>query len=194
MRQGGRGGLLKTFWIKLAFHRRCINPALIVCFLQVVGVLNGTDKLSGIIIKCPGVPDLYDYERNAHGASAGVPKGIATLMVAAQKFAKLTDGFIVPSTTCFEAVGVPYYREFYQKRGQEFFAVGLQAHELCWTDVAPVPPTNEVVRSFLDNAVTQHGPNSVLYISFGYAFPRLFFLPLTPRKVVFLPRRHPEVD
>ncbi|KAJ7146988.1 hypothetical protein C8R44DRAFT_864685 [Mycena epipterygia] len=148
---------------------------------QVAGVSNGTDKLSGIVMKCPGVPDLYDYERKAHGASHGVPKGIATILVAAQKFAKLTDGFIVPSTTCFEPVALPYYREFYQKRGQEFFTVGLQAHELCWTDAAPVPPTNELVRSFLDKAVSQHGPNSVLYISFGS-----FFFPVATPKLIEL--------
>ncbi|KAJ7146992.1 hypothetical protein C8R44DRAFT_973525 [Mycena epipterygia] len=144
---------------------------------QVADAWNGTDKLSGLVIKCPGIPDVYDYERKAHGA--GSSKGVAKMLVGAQKFAKLADGFIVPSSTCFEPAGVQYYRDFYHKRGQELFTVGLQAHEVCWTDAAPVPPTNEVVRSFLDNALSQYGPNSVLYISFGS-----FFFPTANPKLI----------
>ncbi|KAJ6596327.1 hypothetical protein DFH09DRAFT_129897 [Mycena vulgaris] len=138
---------------------------------------NGTDKLSGLVIKCPGVPDMYDHERVAH--AAGTMPGMGGLLVAAQKLAKVADGYIVPTALCFEPIAVPYCRNFYQKRGQELFTIGMQAHELCWADVDPLPPNNEVVRSFLDNALSQYGPKSVLYISFG----SLFFPLATPELV-----------
>ncbi|KAJ6555042.1 hypothetical protein DFH09DRAFT_924442 [Mycena vulgaris] len=136
---------------------------------QVVLSCNGSDKLSGVVLKFPGAPDLYDYERLTC-AVGPPPKGIAQLLVAAQKFAKLADGYIVPTASSFEPIGVPYCREFYQKQGQEVFTVGMQAHEFCWTDAVSVPPTNEVVRSFLDDAESKLGPKSALYISFGSHF------------------------
>ncbi|KAJ7436856.1 hypothetical protein FB451DRAFT_1453522 [Mycena latifolia] len=138
---------------------------------------NGTDKLCGRVIGCPGTPDMYDYERVAY--AAGMPDGIAQVLVRAQKFAKLADGYIVPTTACIEPVGMSHCRELIQKREQELFTVGPQAHELCWTDTASPAPTNEVVRSFLDDARAKYGAGSVLYISFG----SLFFPTTTPQLV-----------
>ncbi|KAJ7099788.1 hypothetical protein C8R44DRAFT_859458 [Mycena epipterygia] len=138
---------------------------------------NGSDRFSGRVVKCPGVPDMYDYERVCY--SAGPVQGFAQLLAGAQKLAKIVDGIIAPSSLCIEPVGVPYCRDFYKKRGQELFTVGLQAHELCWTDAQPAPPTNATVAAFLDNALAQHGPKSVLYISFG----SLFFPIATPALV-----------
>ncbi|KAJ7751888.1 hypothetical protein DFH07DRAFT_921892 [Mycena maculata] len=138
---------------------------------------NGTDKSSGLIVTCPGAPDMYDYERVAH--ASGAPEGIAQLLISAQALAKAADGYIVPTALCFEPVGVPYCRELYQKLGQELFVVGLQTHDLCWSDAAPVAPTNAVVNVFLENSVRQYGPKSVLYISFG----SLFFPITTPELV-----------
>ncbi|KAJ7450900.1 hypothetical protein FB451DRAFT_1566513 [Mycena latifolia] len=126
---------------------------------------NGTDKLSGIVIKAPGVPDRYDHERVPYGA--GAARGAAPLFVGAQKLAKLVDGFIVPTGACLEPAAVSYSRELFQTRGQELFTVGIQVHELGWDNAAAVPLTNEVVRSFLENAAAEYGPKSVLYISFG---------------------------
>ncbi|KAJ7734357.1 hypothetical protein DFH07DRAFT_754405, partial [Mycena maculata] len=131
---------------------------------------NGTDKLSGLVIKSPGIPDMYDHERMAHGA--GPPEGMPQIMAAAQKFAKVADGYIVPTATCIEPVGVPQCRKLYRTLRQELFTVGMQTHELCWSDAAPSPPTNSTVKTFLDKAVSQYGPKSVLYISFGsFIFP-----------------------
>ncbi|KAJ7920627.1 hypothetical protein B0H13DRAFT_1867356 [Mycena leptocephala] len=138
---------------------------------------NGSDRFSGRIVKCPGVPDMYDYERVCH--SAGHTPGVGQLLAGAQKLAKIADGIIAPSSLCIEPVGVPYCKDFYKKRGQELFTIGLQAHELCWTDAPPAPPTNATVAAFLDNALTQYGPKSVLYISFG----SLFFPIATPALV-----------
>ncbi|KAJ7447918.1 hypothetical protein B0H11DRAFT_2082010 [Mycena galericulata] len=149
--------------------------------LEAVGIAwNGTDKVSsGRIIKCPGIPDMYDYERVGYGA--GRPEGMSHLLSAAQKLAKAADGYIVPTATCIEPVGVPQCKDFYQKQGQELFTVGLQAHDLAWTDseAPPAPPTNAVIKSFLDNAVKQNGARSVLYISFGS-----FFFPITTPELV----------
>ncbi|KAJ6569786.1 hypothetical protein DFH09DRAFT_429694 [Mycena vulgaris] len=146
---------------------------------QVVLAWNGTDTLSGLIVKCPGIPEIYDHERVAHAAGPPLPGLGGGLFVAAQMLAKVADGYIVPTALCFEPIAVPYCREFYQKRGQDLFTIGMQAHETCWTDVAPVPPTNEVVSSFLENALGQYGPNSVLYISFGS-----FFFPVATPQLV----------
>ncbi|KAF7350270.1 hypothetical protein MVEN_01331000 [Mycena venus] len=138
---------------------------------------NGTDKLTGRIIKSPGIPDMYDHELIAHGA--GPPNGLGHRLAAAQKLAKVADGYIVPTTVCVEPVGVPYCKEFYKKRGQELFTVGVQAHDLFWSDETPVLIANGQVKTFLDNAVNQYGSRSALYISFG----SLFFPVATPALV-----------
>ncbi|KAJ7302757.1 hypothetical protein DFH08DRAFT_977602 [Mycena albidolilacea] len=142
---------------------------------QVVAASNGTDQLSGRIIKFPGAPDMYDHERHAY--AAGPP--LAGFIIQGQNLAGAVDGLIVTTSRCLEPVGVPYCRELYAKRGQELFAVGMQAHELCWTDSAAVVPSNERVRSFLDRAVREYGPKSVLYISFGS-----FFFPVATPQLV----------
>ncbi|KAJ7743914.1 hypothetical protein DFH07DRAFT_890604 [Mycena maculata] len=135
----------------------------------VVGARNGSDKLSGRIVKYPGIPDMYDYESVTDSAN-GAPDGIAPIVVACRKLGQVANGYIVPTATCLEPVGVPQCRALYQKLGQELFTVGLQVHALAWSDTAPAAPTNELVNSFLEKALTQHGPKSVLYISFGSFF------------------------
>ncbi|KAJ6569747.1 hypothetical protein DFH09DRAFT_1313537 [Mycena vulgaris] len=127
---------------------------------------NGSDKLSGVVLQYPGIPDTYDHERTAYGAGA---TPMAQMMVSAQALAKFVDGYFAPTATCLEPVGIPYCRELYQKFGQEIFA----------SDAPPVPPTNALIRSFLDKAVGQYGAKSVLYISFG----SLFFPIATPQIV-----------
>ncbi|KAJ7915931.1 hypothetical protein B0H13DRAFT_2452325 [Mycena leptocephala] len=138
---------------------------------------NGTDKISGLIIKYPGGPDMYDYERHAYGA--GPPTGFGALLSSAQKLGKAADGYIATTSTCIEPVGVPYLREFYGKHGKELFTIGMQAHELCWANATPAVLSNERVKYFLDRAVSEYGKKSVLYISFG----SLFFPVATPQLV-----------
>ncbi|KAJ6595508.1 hypothetical protein DFH09DRAFT_1305321 [Mycena vulgaris] len=84
---------------------------------------------------------MYDHERRAY--SAGSTPGLGQLLVSAQNFAKVADGYIVPTALCLEPIG---------------------------SDPAPAAPTNEVVRSFLENVVSQYGSKSVLFISFEYVF------------------------
>ncbi|KAJ7485811.1 hypothetical protein FB451DRAFT_1026913 [Mycena latifolia] len=148
---------------------------------QVVVACNGRDHLSGLVLKHPGIPDMYDHERVGHGAGPWTPEVVQKL-VYAQKLAKVVDGYIVPTSTCLEPVAVPECREFYQKRGQELFTVGPQVHELCWTNASPVPPTTEIVRSFLERSERQYGAKSMLYISFG----SIFFPTATPELITAL--------
>ncbi|KAJ7758362.1 hypothetical protein B0H16DRAFT_1821696 [Mycena metata] len=101
---------------------------------QVGTAWNGSDKLSGVVIKFPGVPDMYNYERLAY--ATGPP----------------------PPGTCLEPVAIPFCCQFYKERGQELYAVGMQAHELCWDQTHPIPLSNETIKSFLDKAVSEHGP------------------------------------
>ncbi|KAJ7780422.1 hypothetical protein B0H14DRAFT_2538394 [Mycena olivaceomarginata] len=145
--------------------------------LQVIVAWNGSDKLSGAIVKFPGAPGMYDHERGAY--AAGPPEGFKLILPTAQTLAKAADGYIVPTSACFEPVGVPYCRELYKKSGQELFAVGMQTRALCGQDSAPVVLTNEMLKLFLGNAVETYGANSVLYISFG----SLFFPTATPQLI-----------
>ncbi|KAJ7859105.1 hypothetical protein B0H13DRAFT_1129628 [Mycena leptocephala] len=144
---------------------------------NVVEASNGSDKTSGLVIKYPGAPDMYDYERQAYGA--GPPVGVGALLQISQQLGKAADGFIATTSTCVEPVGVPHVREFYGKRGKELFTIGMQAHEFCWANATPVPLSNERVKSFLDRAVGKYGKKSVLYISFG----SLYFPIATPQLV-----------
>ncbi|KAJ7436043.1 hypothetical protein FB451DRAFT_1308094 [Mycena latifolia] len=139
---------------------------------------NESDEHSGRIVKQPGAPDMYDHERLAYGSPPA--EGLAQLLVAAQGLARVVDGFIVPAARCMEPVAVPQCRAMYRARGQELFAVGSLAHELCWVDDAPpAPPTDAIVREFLDSAQAEYGPKSVLFISFG----SLFFPIATPELI-----------
>jgi hypothetical protein len=154
--------------------------------LQVVEASNGSDKTSGLVIKYPGAPDMYDYERQAYGA--GPPVGVGALLQISQQLGKAADGFIATTSTCVEPIGVPHVREFYGKRGKELFTIGMQAHEFCWANATPVPLSNERVKSFLDRAVGKYGKKSVLYISFGFA--RALLIPRIPYlHVIFRPDR-----
>ncbi|KAJ7206379.1 hypothetical protein GGX14DRAFT_643524 [Mycena pura] len=146
---------------------------------QVSASWNGSDKLSGIVVKNPGVPDMYDYERVSY--AAGPPGGLfSQLLIPAQKLAKAVDGYIVTTGVYFEPIGVPYCQEYYRKRGQEIFAVGMQTHELDFSEaVHGVAPSNELVSLFLQNALSECGPKSVLYISFGS-----FFFPVATPQLV----------
>ncbi|KAJ7206394.1 hypothetical protein GGX14DRAFT_643570 [Mycena pura] len=143
---------------------------------QVSASWNGSDKLSGIVVKNPGVPDMYDYERVSY--AAGPPGGLfSQLLIPAQKLAEAVDGYVVATEVYFEPIGVPYCQEYYRKRGQEIFAVGMQTHEL--EAVHGVAPSNELVSLFLQNALSKCGPKSVLYISFGS-----FFFPVATPQLV----------
>ncbi|KAJ7677018.1 hypothetical protein DFH06DRAFT_1169531 [Mycena polygramma] len=141
---------------------------------QVFEASNGTDKHSGTVVKYPGGPDMYDYERHAY--AAGPPAGLGMVISTAQKLGQAADGYIAVASSCMEPIGVPYCREFLKKEGKELFAVGMQAHELSWSGDAGTI-SNERVQAFLDRAVSQYGEKSVLYISFG----SLFFPVATPQ-------------
>ncbi|KAJ7721999.1 hypothetical protein B0H16DRAFT_1431546 [Mycena metata] len=145
---------------------------------QVGSAWNGSDKLSGVVVKFPGAPDMYDYERLAY-ATGPPPPGIGALFSLTHNMCKSVDGFIAVTSTCLEPVAIPFCRQFYKERGQELFAVGMQAHELCWDQTHPIPLSNETIKCFLDKAVSEHGPRSVLYISFG----SLYFPVATPGHV-----------
>ncbi|KAJ7049078.1 hypothetical protein C8F01DRAFT_1266117 [Mycena amicta] len=146
--------------------------------IQVSNAWNGSDQVSGKVVKNPGVADMYDYERVAHAAGPDVANW--AVLTSGQKLAKVADGYIIPSGVFLEPVGVPYLREFYKAKGQELFTVGLQTHEKYFEqNVARNPITNEPVREFLDDAYAKYGKNSALYISFG----SLFFPIATPKHV-----------
>ncbi|KAJ7478918.1 hypothetical protein FB451DRAFT_1450543 [Mycena latifolia] len=132
---------------------------------QVVMASNGTDKLSGAVVKFPGGLEMYDHECHPYAAGPALLMGAA--VADAQKLAKSVDGFIATTSSCIEPTGVPYCRELYEKRGQELFTIGMQAHPCCWDTDVRVTPSDERVRSFLDSAVSPHGKRSVVYISFG---------------------------
>ncbi|KAJ7437882.1 hypothetical protein FB451DRAFT_1434287 [Mycena latifolia] len=109
---------------------------------------NESEVHSGRIVKHPGTPDMYDYERLAYGSPP--TEGLAQLLVAAQGLARVVDGFIMPAARCMEPVGVPHCRALDQKSGQELFTVRSGAHEVAWNDAPPTPPTNAVVKAFVE--------------------------------------------
>ncbi|KAF7316042.1 hypothetical protein MIND_00121900 [Mycena indigotica] len=137
--------------------------------LDICEACNGSDKLTGEVVKILGVPDMYDYERIS--LAAGPPVWHWPILTSGQTLAKGVDGFIAATGAYIEPVGVPFLQDYYQKRGQTFFTVGPQTHDKYFKEDPPHEPiTNEVVRTFLDSAYATHGENSVLYISFGSLF------------------------
>ncbi|KAF7305615.1 hypothetical protein HMN09_00814900 [Mycena chlorophos] len=146
--------------------------------VQVTLAWNGSDKANGTVVKYPGIPDMYDYERLSY--AIGPPVMNWPLFPIAYKLATASDGFICASGTFYEPISVPYLREFYQSRKQEIFSVGLLTHERYFADHPnPLLITNERIKTFLDDALSKHGTDSVLYISFG----TLFFPVATPGHV-----------
>ncbi|KAJ7627142.1 hypothetical protein FB45DRAFT_920733 [Roridomyces roridus] len=126
---------------------------------------NGTDKLTGAVVKFPGGLELYDHE--VHPYAVGPSRLMGAAVVDAHRFAKTVDGLITTTSSCLEAGGVAYCRALYKNRGQELFAIGMQTHPLCWQVDVEVTPSDERIRAFLDRAVREYGKKSVLYISFG---------------------------
>ncbi|KAL8283295.1 hypothetical protein RQP46_005705 [Phenoliferia psychrophenolica] len=119
---------------------------------------NGTDVISGAIMKHPGFGRLF---------------------VSMQKFAREADAIVVAASPALEPEGVIKTRRFYREQGQSIFHVGLQVHEQCWTPSGTGSISDERLASFVTTAVETHGPKSVLYISFG----SLFFPLTTPHLV-----------
>ncbi|CAK5272306.1 unnamed protein product [Mycena citricolor] len=139
---------------------------------------NGSDKLDGRILDIPGGVKIYDHEHTAQ--AAGSPRHFTTIMASAQEFAQLADGFFCPSSSPLESAAVASAREYYKQRGQELFLVGPQMHDDEWeAPSAGAGPSDERVKTFLDDARKKYGPKSVLYISFG----SLFFPVMTPHLV-----------
>ncbi|CAK5267059.1 unnamed protein product [Mycena citricolor] len=139
---------------------------------------NGSDKLDGRVLEIVGGVRMYDHEHTAQGA--GPPRPLAPVLISAQELASLADGFFCPTGTPLEPVTAPLCREYYKKRGQELFLVGPQMHDVEWeAPLAGAGPSDERVKSFLDDAREKFGPKSVLYISFG----SLFFPVETPQLV-----------
>ncbi|KAJ7617825.1 hypothetical protein FB45DRAFT_1007545 [Roridomyces roridus] len=138
---------------------------------------NGIDAHDGRIVSIPGVYSIYDYEQLAY--AAGRSEGLAQVLSTGQKFAKVCDGYVVPTSTAIEPGALKFCREVARGRGQELFAVGLQTDERSWDPQGHLTPANEVIRAFLDEAEKKYGPKSVLYISFG----SLFFPTATPELV-----------
>ncbi|CAK5272295.1 unnamed protein product [Mycena citricolor] len=139
---------------------------------------NGSDKLDGRALDILGGLKIYDHEHFAQGA--GSQRQFAPLMASAQEMAHLVDGFFCPTSSALEPVTAPLSREFYKQRGQELFLVGPQMHDDEWEAPSAGPgPTDERVKTFLDESRKKYGPKSVLYISFG----SMFFPLATPHLV-----------
>ncbi|CAK5272298.1 unnamed protein product [Mycena citricolor] len=133
---------------------------------DVVCASNGSDKLDGRVIELFGGVRIYDYERVAQGAGSLRP--FAAVLTSAQRLAQLADGIFCPTSSPLEPAAVTFAREYYKQRGQELFLVGPQMHDDEWEAMSAGPgPSEEKVKTFLDNSRKTYGPKSVLYISFG---------------------------
>ncbi|CAK5281969.1 unnamed protein product [Mycena citricolor] len=145
---------------------------------DVVSAWNGSDKLDGRTIKIVGSLDIYDHEHIARGA--GGPRDLAPVLSAAQGLAQVADAIMCPASSAMEPIATQFSREYYKKRNQELFLVGPQMHDRDWKTRSAGPgPSEERIKTFLENARKQFGPGSVLYISFG----SLFFPLATPHLV-----------
>ncbi|KAK4696421.1 hypothetical protein P7C70_g8385, partial [Phenoliferia sp. Uapishka_3] len=140
----------------------------------VAAARNGTDALRGTIKKYAGAPDMYDWERGFDSATLMQLLNLllASLLLGAQAFAKVADGFILTDDPATAAEGVSATKGHYEKLGKETFFVGPQLHQSYWGLGEPTAIENEQVASFLASAE----PKSVLFISFG----SLFFPVATP--------------
>ncbi|CAK5272435.1 unnamed protein product [Mycena citricolor] len=132
---------------------------------------NGSDKFDGRVLELPGGVKIYDHEHTAQGA--GSSGQFNFVWEAAQELAEVVDGFISPSSIPLEPVTAPFCREYYKNHGQEVFLVGPQMHDDEWeAPSAGSGPSDERLKTYLNDARKTHGPKSVLYISFGsWYFP-----------------------
>ncbi|CAK5266985.1 unnamed protein product [Mycena citricolor] len=145
---------------------------------DVTSAWNGSDKLDGRTIKIVGSLEMYDHEHVARGA--GGPHGLGSVLSSAQDCTRIADAILCPTSSAMEPIAAQFCREYYHKRGQELFLVGPQMHERDWSTRSAGPgPSEERIKTFLDNAREEFGPGSVLYISFG----SLFFPLATPHLV-----------
>ncbi|CAK5272616.1 unnamed protein product [Mycena citricolor] len=133
---------------------------------DVVCALNGSDRLDGRILEIAGAVKIYDHEHIAQGA--GSPRELTPVLIATQELARLADGFFSPTSVALEPLTAAFCRKYFEQRGQEVFLVGPQMHDDEWEAPSAGPgPSDERVKTFLDDARRKFGPKSVLYISFG---------------------------
>ncbi|KAM0747437.1 UDP-Glycosyltransferase/glycogen phosphorylase [Meredithblackwellia eburnea MCA 4105] len=143
----------------------------------VASAANGTDAQSGMVMKLPGIPDMYDYETQAQ--ATGPPEGLHHLLIGAQKFIKQSASIVITSNEVLEPVASPLSEQKYEKDGVKAFLVGPQINAGCWDPKQKDDITQEKVKSFLDKSLDTYGEKSVLFISFG----SLFFPIATPQLV-----------
>lgn len=126
-------------------------------------------KDMGNLVKLPGIPPMYDYEYRPQLSSSPVSEVYLILFLQhVHRFFKESDGILHQSNVHFEGGVLEKWQEWLGDRPS--IAIG---------PVTPMPTLEEVkmqiasddisskVESFLNDAYDTHGPNSVVYVSFG---------------------------
>ncbi|KAJ6582917.1 hypothetical protein DFH09DRAFT_1144915 [Mycena vulgaris] len=139
-------------------------------------------SLQGKIRTLPDLPEICDYElfpQQLEDAGAATPRG-EVIFNALQNMTKC-DGAIGVTSRVIEPASCALLDSKLGERGASFFALGpimpdsISSRQREFSQCQELDST--VIQSFLDRMLSDHGENSVLYISFGSILP-----PLEPEK------------
>ena len=131
---------------------------------------NGHLEPQGILVKIPGLPEMYDYEREAENLPAfpceeylasgadtmlSSPLAIPDIVMNMVDFTGRGDGTLLSSSNCLEKEVIEACNEYIPT-----YAVGAGVTARAWkgTQLEPGP-----IKTFLDQNVA----NEVIFVSFG---------------------------
>ncbi|KAK4687554.1 hypothetical protein P7C73_g2564, partial [Tremellales sp. Uapishka_1] len=124
---------------------------------QVVLSKNGEVKPNGTVVSIPGVPDMYDYEREAENVDN--PMTTFGQMVASMvDFIREADGVLATSSMCLEGEVMEALKQYIN-----VLPIGMSMGPRGWNGSELI---DGLVKQFLD----RQRDKSVLFISFGSMF------------------------
>ncbi|KAI0790764.1 UDP-Glycosyltransferase/glycogen phosphorylase [Abortiporus biennis] len=157
--KGGRGDFRAQIYEEVSKNERDIKEV-------AEEILLGN---SGHVFRVPGLPPFYDYEL--------LPQENLPMFEGLDK----CDSMILSSSEALEPGAVSVIREWFQETSRSLLTVGptqplLQNMDFRSEDSLSQDP--DQIAQFMTSILTSHGPESLLYISFGSVF-----WPIQPEKM-----------
>ncbi|KAH8110135.1 UDP-Glycosyltransferase/glycogen phosphorylase [Phellopilus nigrolimitatus] len=119
-------------------------------------------RADGELLTIPGIPPMYDYEYSPQ--ICFFDRSVSFLCAPVHTFFKECDGIVINSTPLFEKPAIEAFQKWFGER--LVICPGPFDFPIIHNDKDNSPVALEV-DSFLDAALKKHGPNSVIYFSFG---------------------------
>ncbi|OCH85806.1 UDP-Glycosyltransferase/glycogen phosphorylase [Obba rivulosa] len=135
-------------------------------------------RVSGSVVRVPGLPPMYDHEYRAQGMLA--PEHLGNIWIDAANFLENCDGILLTSPECYEPVSIAGLRDWFSETSRNVYAIGplLPIEEQSVGKEKDSSKQGAAIERFMDSVLKTRGENSLLYISFGS-----LWWPVNPEKI-----------